>query len=432
MHRLFLSSLLALMLLSGCATHSMFGAATNKEEPLYIDENTLVLFALDAQSRGDDAQAVGYYDLLYERTKDELYRDQAMGALIHGRYYNDVITRVLSMRQNSEEISERNQRHFIIALLSVNEIESAKEEALELTQKSPIEENYLILAEVYLLEKDFDKTLEVLEKGYRLNYSEQILDRIALLMYTNMNYRNEAIERLLQHIEHFGYSLAVTKRLAAFYGDQRNEEGLLKTYPRLYDLEPTAQNADIVIQLYWNAKKEPELIKFLERTGTNDELLLKIYTGDKRFSKAVVLAEKLYEETGEIDYLGQKAIFTYEAAKNKKDKKLLDSVISDLKKVVEIKEEGYYLNYLGYCMIEYDLDVEAGMDYVKRALAIEPDSGYFIDSLAWGYYKQGECEKADELMKRVVEIMGEDDEEVKAHIKAIKKCIKGKKIDDIR
>lgn len=415
------------MLLSGCTTHSPFDTETQREEPLYIDENTLILFALDAQNRGDDAQAVGYYDLLYERTKKGLYRDQAMSALIHGRYYDDVVERVLSMCQNSEAISEQNQRYFIIALLSGSEIESAKEEALALTQKSPTEENYLILAEVYLLEKDYDKTLEALEKAYSLNYSEQVLDKIALLMYTNMNRRNEAIERLQQHIEHFGYSLAVTKRLAAFYGDQRNEAGLLETYPRLYDLEPTQQNGDIVIQLYGNAKKVTELTKFLERTGANDELLLRIYTGEKRFSKAVILAEKLYDETGEIDYLGQKAIFTYEAAKNKRDKQLLDRVISDLKKVVEVKEEGYYLNYLGYCMIEYDRDIDAGMAYVKRALAIEPDSGYFIDSLAWGYYKKGECEKADELMKRVVEIMGEDDEEVKAHLKAIKKCKKGKK-----
>ncbi|MEE8588793.1 MAG: hypothetical protein V3S80_05540, partial [Sulfurimonadaceae bacterium] len=60
--------------------------------------------------------------------------------------------------------------------------------------------------------------------------------------------------------------------------DQRDEEGLLKNYPQLYELEPTEYNADILIQLYWNANKVPELTQFLERTNTNDELLLKIYT----------------------------------------------------------------------------------------------------------------------------------------------------------
>ena len=95
--------------------------------------------------------------------------------------------------------------------------------------------------------------------------------------------------------------------------------------------------------------------------------------------------------------------------------------------MVEVKEEGYYLNYLGYCLIEYDRDIKKGIAYVKRALVQDPDSGYFLDSLAWGYYKQGKCKEAHELMQRVVKIIGADDEEVKAHLKAIRKCTKGKK-----
>ncbi len=427
MFRLFLSSLLLVTLFSGCTKLAAPAATTPEEDAIYVDDNTLVLFALDAQSHGHYDQAVGYYDLLYKKTKDKLYRDNAMSALMQGRYYNDVVSRVLSMRQNGETIPDQYRRYLVVSLLAQQDIAAAEKEALALIQKSPSEENYLTLAEVYLLKKDNEKTLEALEKGYALNYSEKILDQIVLLLYTNMNRHNEAIERLQQHIEHFGYSLLLTKRLLAFYGNQKDEEGLVNTYPHLYDLEPTEQNANIVIQLYWNANKIPELIQFLESTQSNDELLLKIYASEKRFDKAIALAQKLYDETGEINYIGQKAIFTYEAAKNKRDKKLLDSVIRDLTKVVEVKEEGYYLNYLGYCLIEYDRDVDKGIAYVKRALVIEPDSGYFLDSLAWGYYKQGKCREADELMQRVVKIIGADDEEVKAHLKAIRKCKKGKK-----
>ncbi len=266
--------------------------------------------------------------------------------------------------------------------------------------------------------------MATLEEAYQLNYSEKALDKIVVIIYTNMNSPYQAIARIEEHSKNLGYSLLLTKRLIAFYADQRDEAGLLKYYPHLYDLEPTEQSANMLIQLYWNANKVPELTQFLVRTHTNDELLLKIYTSEKLYSKAIVLAQKLYEETGDIDYLGQKAIYQYEAAKNRDDKKLLDSVIGDLTKVVEVKEEGYYLNYLGYCMIEHDRNVSVGIEYVKRALEIEPDSGYYIDSLAWGYYKQGECERANTLMKKVVELLGVDDPEVKAHLKAINKCIK--------
>ncbi len=427
MYKVLLLPLLAFIVFNGCSTHDPLETTVKQQkEPMYVDENTLVLLAVDAQNRNNSAEAVGYYDLLFEKTKDEIYRDHAMSALMKGRYYNDVIDRLNDRRQNGEELTEESLRYLIVALLAKKEIDTAKKEALGLVEKSPTELNHLLLAEVYLAENDYIKALAALEEAYQLNYSEKALDKIAVIIYTNMNNPYQAIARIEEHSKHLGYSLLLTKRLIAFYGAQQDEEGLLNNYPKLYDLEPTEYNAGILIQLYWNAQKVPELTQFLERTNTNDELLLKIYTSEKVYSKAITLSQKLYEETGEIDYLGQKAIYQYEAAKNRGDKKLLDSVIGDLTKVVEVKEEGYYLNYLGYCMIEHDRNVSVGIDYVKRALAIEPDSGYFIDSLAWGYYKQGECEKADALMDKVVELLGADDPEVKAHRKAINKCIKGK------
>lgn len=392
---------------------------------MYIDENTLVLFALDAETRNSNAEAVGYYDLLYQKTGSGLYRDHAIMALAKGGYYNDVESRLEERRQNGEQLSYVNRRYLIIAFLAKKDIANARKEALALVEENKAEQSYMVLAEVYLAEKDYVQALATLETAYWLNYSEQALDKIAVITYNNMNNPYQAIARIEEHNKNLGPSLLLTKRLVAFYSDQRDEEGLLKSYPQLYELEPTEYNAGILIQLYWNANKVQELKKFLERTHSNDELLLKIYTSEKAYTKAIPLSQKLYEETGEIDYLGQKAIYRYEAA-DKRDKALLDSVIADLTRVVEVKETSYYLNYLGYCLIEYDRDVDAGIAYVKRALVIEPDSGYFIDSLAWGYYKQGNCAKANELMQRVVELLGADDPEVKAHIKAINTCIKRK------
>jgi tetratricopeptide (TPR) repeat protein len=427
MYKVLFLPLLVFIMFSGCSTHSLSEEVLKQQEHMYVYENTLILFALDAENRNNSAEAVGYFDLLYEKTQDTIYQENAMNALMKGRYYNDVVSRLSDRRQNGEVLSEQSLRYLIVSLLSKKDLVAAKQEALGLVEKSPTEQNYLILAEVYLAEDDYINALATLEEAYQLNYSEQALDKMAVIIYTNMHSPYQAIARIEEHSKNFGYSLLLTKRLVAFYGDQRDEEGLLNSYPHLYALEPTDYNAGILIQLYWNAKKVQELTRFLEQSNANDELLLKIYSSEKVYSKAIPLSQKLYEETGEIDYLGQKAIYQYEAA-DKRDKKLVDSVISDLVKVVQVKEISYYLNYLGYCMIEYDRDVEAGIGYVKRALAIEPDSGYFIDSLAWGYYKQGECVKAGELMKRVVELLGSDDAEVKAHLNAINKCIKRKNV----
>lgn len=427
MIRLIVSALLAALFFSACSSHSEAAPEAVKDVPMYVDENTLVLFAMDAQNQHKSAEAVGYYDLLYKRTQDKIYRDHAMSALMSGGYYNDVVTRLDARTKAGETLSQNDRRYLIVALLGKKDLVRAEKEALALVAQEKTEQNYMMLAEVYRGEQEPVKMLATLEKAYELNYSEDVLDKIAVVIYTKMNSPYEAIGRIERHIENFGYSLLLTKRLAAFYADQHDEAGLLWTYPHLYKLEPTQENADVLIQLYWNANKIQELTEFLEKSGRNEDLLLKLYSSKKQFVKAMAMAEKLYEESGDLDYLGQKAIYQYEAAKNKKEKKLIDSVIKDLTKVVAVKEEGYYLNYLGYSMIENDRDIDAGIAYVKRALAIEPDSGYFIDSLAWGYYKKGQCKEAKRQMEKVVKLLGADDPEVKAHLKAINTCIKRKK-----
>jgi tetratricopeptide (TPR) repeat protein len=259
MYKVLLLPLLAFIVFSGCSTHDPLETTVKQqEEPMYVDENTLVLFAFDAQNRNNSAEAVGYYDLLFEKTKDEIYRDHAMSALMKGRYYNDVIVRLNDRRQNGEELTEESLRYLIVALLAKKEIDTAKKEALGLVEKSPTELNYLMLAEVYLAENDYIKALGALEEAYQLNYSEKALDKIAVIIYTNMNNPYQAIARIEEHSKNLGYSLLLTKRLIAFYGAQQDEEGLLNNYPKLYDIEPTEYNAGILIQLYWNAQKVPE------------------------------------------------------------------------------------------------------------------------------------------------------------------------------
>jgi len=83
------------------------------------------------------------------------------------------------------------------------------------------------------------------------------------------------------------------------------------------------------------------------------------------------------------------------------------------------------LNYLGYLLIDNDVDPEAGIGYVKAALQQEPASPFYLDSLAWGYYKLGRCSEADATMKKALTAMGgETDPELEKHVKAIAECMK--------
>ena len=54
-------------------------------------------------------------------------------------------------------------------------------------------------------------------------------------------------------------------------------------------------------------------------------------------------------------------------------------------------------------MIDHDMDVKKGISLVKKALEKKPDNGYYLDSLAWGYYKLGEVKKAEKIQEKAIE-----------------------------
>jgi cytochrome c-type biogenesis protein CcmH/NrfG len=85
-------------------------------------------------------------------------------------------------------------------------------------------------------------------------------------------------------------------------------------------------------------------------------------------------------------------------------------------------DDSIYLNYYGYTLIDKDIDIKKGMKILENALNQQPDNTYYLDSLAWGYYKEGECKKAYELMEKVVAQEGLKEPEIAEHWDAIKKC----------
>jgi tetratricopeptide (TPR) repeat protein len=60
------------------------------------------------------------------------------------------------------------------------------------------------------------------------------------------------------------------------------------------------------------------------------------------------------------------------------------------------------LNYLGYLFAERGVNLEESVDLVKRALAIDPENGYFLDSLGWAYYKQGRLTEAKRELEKAI------------------------------
>ena len=94
------------------------------------------------------------------------------------------------------------------------------------------------------------------------------------------------------------------------------------------------------------------------------------------------------------------------------------------KTIIEIKNLHKYFGK-NEVLKGIDLDIKKGIELVKLALEKDPQNLYYLDSLAWGYYKLGDCKQAWEILKQTLDDKEfANSDESKAHIKAIKACVK--------
>lgn len=66
------------------------------------------------------------------------------------------------------------------------------------------------------------------------------------------------------------------------------------------------------------------------------------------------------------------------------------------------------LNFIGYVLADQGRDLPRALELITKALALKPDSGYIIDSLAWTLHKMGQHDKAMAEIAKAVALEEED------------------------
>lgn len=387
-----------------------------------VDENRYILFALRAEQIKDYKSATILFEKLFDTTKNReyLYRSLKNRVALHD--YHGIVQEVNSVDKRNKD--ENLLRFKVIALLFLKKYEQAHKLATELVKISATTQNHLLMSDVFLQEAQYDKALSYLEKIYKQKYNEIILDKICIVLYVNKLKKEQAIEKIENHLKAHGPSKLLLRRLIWIYAKENNLDGLVTSYEKLYSIDKNNEVSKKIIQIYSYTKEYIKLMNFLENFHSNDRVLLQLYVNLQDYKKAYLLAKKLYLESGEVNYLGQSAIYEYESSQDKKDKKMLQRVIKKLEDVISLSATPLYLNYLGYVLIDHDIDVKRGIAYVKDALKSDPDSIYYLDSLAWGYYKLGNCREAKAVVKKFDGFKNSKNEEVIFHLNAINRCLK--------
>jgi tetratricopeptide (TPR) repeat protein len=81
----------------------------------------------------------------------------------------------------------------------------------------------------------------------------------------------------------------------------------------------------------------------------------------------------------------------------------------DFQKSLELNpDQPQVLNYLGYSWVDRGVNLEQGLEMIKKAVELRPKDGYIIDSLGWAYYRLGRYDEAVKELERAIELRPED------------------------
>ena len=243
-----------------------------------------------------------------------------------------------------------------------------------------------------------------------------------IILY-GLNRKNDAVNRLENNLKKYDYDFNLSLQLVSFYEILKEEnkiEDLLKEMFFYYKNNDSQLQLNNTKTLFWKYVKKENIIKFWEANNEKDEILVSAYRATNNPEKAMSLLKDIYEKSGNKEVLAELAIVQFDMATNKKE--IVPSVIDKLEVVLQTSNNHIYQNFLAYLLIDFDLDVNRGLILVKKALEQDPENIAYLDTLAWGEYKLRNCKTAYELMKKIVDEVGLEDEEIRVHWEKIKEC----------
>ncbi|QKF73621.1 tetratricopeptide repeat protein [Aliarcobacter faecis] len=395
-----------------------------KVEPKPFElEDFYIMYALEMENERVYYEARDVYFKLFEHTNKYEYLVNSVSLATQLKdfvFVEAAIAKYLRANIKEEEIL---LRLYSFAQLKLDKVEEASKNAEKLVALYPNELNYDVLATIYLTQKEYQKAHDIFSKAFAISSNAITLSTIANLEFFQLNRQQEAVSKLEDNLKKYDYDFNLSLQLIAFYEilkDEKKIEYILKEMFFYYRNNDSQLQLNNTKTLFWKYIKKDHIIDFWEENREKDDILVAAYRTTNQPQKAKDLLKELYEESQDKEILAELAIVEFDMAPNKKD--IVPSVIEKLEIVLQSSNNHIYQNFLAYLLIDYELDIKKGVDLVKKALEQDAENIAYLDTLAWGEYKLKNCKTAYSIMKKIIDEVGLEDEELKQHWEKIKEC----------
>ena len=211
------------------------------------------------------------------------------------------------------------------------------------------------------------------------------------------------------------------------YADLRALEFAKDVFEKIYTKNPTIPNAMNLMRVLIALKQFQEAHGIAQSFPFDQGLLLDLYVAQGDYHKAQKEAGYIYAQSKNPKFLALEAIYEF-SAQEQPTRKLAESVAKKLNEAITLRQaqvrkedqqqtpqDAFFYNFYGYLLIDYEMDIKRGLEYVKKALVIEPYAFAYIDSLAWGYYKLGDCDRALKAFAQIPKDQIANNPELRVH-----------------
>jgi tetratricopeptide (TPR) repeat protein len=362
--------------------------------------------------------------------------------------------KALEMQPDNERLAEglANDLYFSA------QYDEALQVYADLAAHNPKDVKYpLRMADVYGAKKDYAKAHEEIDKAKKIDPGDEDPRLAEIRMFEIEGKQDEAIAALKSLLDDTAkkvYSKDESKVRASWFEELWKLNVQAKHYPEAVeaarqmsvykDSGPTVESH--IIETYRTAKDypnalkeadaalkkfpdEPEVVQehafVLGDMGKSDEAakelrgllngahdretqmaLAQLYEQAKRFpeaEKAIDDAEKLAATDDEkVD------IYFMRGAVLERQKKFDESETAFRKALAINPDHDESLNYLGYMLADRNVRLDEAYKLIQRAVELKPNSGAYLDSLGWVYYRQGKITEAERILVKAVDLTGQD------------------------
>jgi len=288
------------------------------------------------------------------------------------------------------------------------------------------------LIQLYIVTKDYAGGLAELEKLLEDNPGDLDAQLRMALIYGEKKEFTKAISQLTEILKAKPAELKVRDYLGYLYEETKDFPTAMETYRYNIHLDPKFADSHVHLGvLLYRLKQFPEAVTHLDEAvrltpkQPEPHLVLGLaHFQSEQFEKA----SQAFEEGIRHNPKNADLHFNLGTAYDKLNR--FDDVERAMETALSLDPHHTdALNYLGYSYAERGIKIDQALSMTKRAVALKPENGYYVDSLGWAFYKSGMLAEALTEIKKAVALVG-DDPVIYEHLGEV--YLKQQKVSDAR